>query len=164
MNHHFMLPRFNPSALCRLREVMAWALCVIVQVSLSGEDAKNDSWRCLSSLRGWGSMTMAFLGKLAYTWLTILSCHVSISDPYVIERDGGLSTLCHLCQLVCQQRLLKICPSFVYLHFKDEVVWLWHFWVNFHLHGPPILSFNHSIPVPYSDWKRLIFLFFIWRR
>ena len=82
-------------------------------------------------------MTMAFLGELAYTWLTILSCHGSIPAPYVIETDGSLSTLYHLCQLVYQQWLLKTFPSLVYLHFKDEVVWLWHFRVVFHLYGLP---------------------------
>ena len=30
------------------------------------EGAKNVSWHWLSTLRGWGSLTMAFTGKLVY--------------------------------------------------------------------------------------------------
>ena len=30
------------------------------------EDAKNISWPWLSLLRGWGSVTMAFIGEYAY--------------------------------------------------------------------------------------------------
>ena len=36
----------------------------------------------LFPLRGWGSITMTFLGKFAYIWFSILSCYVSISVPY----------------------------------------------------------------------------------
>ena len=55
----------------------------------------------------------------------------------VIEIDGGLNTLCHLFRLVCQQRVLKAFLSPVYLHYKDEVVWLWHLLINLHLYDPP---------------------------
>ena len=44
-----------------------------------------------------------------YIWLTISSCYVSM--PLVlglIERDGGLSTLCNSCEFDCQQRVLKM--------------------------------------------------------
>ena len=36
----------------------------MLRVCLSAEDAKNVS--CLSPLRGWGSLTVAFPGKFAY--------------------------------------------------------------------------------------------------
>ena len=43
-----------------------------------------------------------------------------------IERDSGLSNLCHSCGFVCQQRVLKgSILSSCYLVSVDEVVWLW---------------------------------------
>ena len=47
-----------------------------------------------------------------YIWLTISSCHGSISLALgLIGRDGGLSTLCHSCGFACQQRVLKTFPG-----------------------------------------------------
>ena len=40
----------------------------------------------------------------------------------LIERDGGLSTLCYSCGFACQQRVLKTFPGPGYLHFEDGVV------------------------------------------
>ena len=38
---------------------------------MSAEGAKNVSWPWLSPLRGWGSLTMAFVGKFAYIYIYI---------------------------------------------------------------------------------------------
>ena len=51
----------------------------------------------------------------------------------LIERDGGLSTLCYSCGFACQQRVLKTFPGPGYLHFEDGVVWLWHPLVNLYI-------------------------------
>ena len=39
-----------------------------------------------------------------------------------IGSDGGLSTLCHSCGLVCKQKVLKTFPRPGYLLSKDGVV------------------------------------------
>ena len=65
-----------------------------------------------TSLRRWGSLTMAFTGKFVYIWLTISSCYGSIPLTLgLIGRDGGLSTLCNSCGFACQQRVLKTFPG-----------------------------------------------------
>ena len=66
-----------------------------------------------------------------YIWRTIWSGYGLI--PFVlgvIERDGGLSTLCHSCGFDCQQRVLKTFPGPGYLRSEDGVVWLWNLLVN----------------------------------
>ena len=40
----------------------------------------------------------------------------------LIGRDGGLSTLCHGCRFVSQQRVLKPFSGPGYLHSEDEVL------------------------------------------
>ena len=40
----------------------------------------------------------------------------------VIERDGGLSYLCHSCRFACQQRVLKCFPGSSYIRLEDGVV------------------------------------------
>ena len=85
---------------------MVWALYVTAAICLSAECAKNVSWPSLSALWRWGSLTMAFTGKLAYMWLTISSCYGSITLPLgLMGRDTGLSTLCHSCRFACQQKV-----------------------------------------------------------
>ena len=42
-----------------------------MRVCLSAEGAKNVSWPLLSPLRGWGSLTMAFTGKLVYIYMYV---------------------------------------------------------------------------------------------
>ena len=50
-----------------------------------------------------------------YIWLTISSCCGSIPlASGLIERDGGLSTLCHSCRFACQQRVLETFPCPLY--------------------------------------------------
>ena len=45
-------------------------------------------------------------------WLIISSCYSSVSLALgLIERDGGLSTLCHSYGFACQQRVLKTFPG-----------------------------------------------------
>ena len=40
----------------------------------------------------------------------------------LIGWDGGLSTLCHICGFVCQERMLKTFPDPGFLCSKDGVV------------------------------------------
>ena len=40
--------------------------------------------------------------------------------------DGGLSTLCHSCRLLLQQKVLNTFPGPGYFQSVDGVVWLWH--------------------------------------
>ena len=40
----------------------------------------------------------------------------------LIERDGGLSTLCHSCGFACQQSVLKTFSGPGYLRSEDGVV------------------------------------------
>ena len=48
----------------------------------------------------------------------------------LIERDGGLSTVCHSCGFSCQQRVLKTFPGPGNLHSEDGIVWLCQLLVN----------------------------------
>ena len=60
-----------------------------------------------------------------YIYMYISSCYGSISlTLWLIEKDGGLSTLCHSCGFTCQQRVLKTFPGAGYLRSDDGVVWL----------------------------------------
>ena len=82
-----------------------------------------------------------------YIWLTISFCYGSIALTLgLLERDGGLSTLCHNCGFACQQRVLKTFPDAGYLHSEDEVVWLWDSVVNLFM-WLTISSFYSSIPL-----------------
>ena len=56
---------------------------------MSAEGAKNVSWPCQSPLRGWGSLTMAFTGKVDI-WLTTSSCYGSI--PLVLRGKSNSSS------------------------------------------------------------------------
>ena len=69
-----------------------------------------------------GQSDYAFLGKFAYTQLTILFCYNSILLPYGNWEDGGFSTLFHSCGSVFQNRLLKIFPGPGYPLSEDDVV------------------------------------------
>ena len=94
---------------------------------MSAEGAKTFSWPWLSLLWGWDSLTMAFTGQFAWTYLTISSCYDSIPLTLVlIGKDGGLSTQCHSCRFDYQQRVLKPFPGPGYLCSEDGAVWLWH--------------------------------------
>ena len=69
-----------------------------------------------------------------YIWFTISSCYCSIPLTLVlIGRHGGLSTLCHICKFACQQKVLKTFPGPGYLRSEDEIVWLWHLFVNLYI-------------------------------
>ena len=66
---------------------------------------------------------MAFTGKFVYIWFTISSCYGSIPLAlWLIEKDGGLNTLCHNYGFACQQTVLKTFPGPGYLHSEDGVV------------------------------------------
>ena len=80
-----------------------------------------------------------------YILVTISSCYGSILlFSGLIERDGGLSTLCHSCGCSCQQRVLKTLPDPGYRRYEDGVVWLWHLLVNLYI-WLIISSCYHSI-------------------
>ena len=80
-----------------------------------------------------------------YILVTISSCYGSILlFSGLIERDGGLSTLCHSCGCSCQQRVLKTLPDPGYGRYEDGVVWLWHLLVNLYI-WLIISSCYHSI-------------------
>ena len=62
-----------------------------------------------------------------YIWLTISSCCVSIPLALgMIERDGSLSALCHICGFDCQETVPKTFPRSGYLHSENGVIWLSH--------------------------------------
>ena len=66
---------------------------------------------------------MTYTGKLVYIWVTILSCYGSISvSLMLIERDGGLSTLCHNCGFDYKDKVVKTFPGLDYVCCKDGVV------------------------------------------
>ena len=82
-----------------------------------------------------------------YICLTISSGYSSMSLAFrLIVRDGGLSTLCHSCRFVCQQRMLKMSPGPGYSQSEDGVVWLWHPLVNLYV-WLTIWSCYGSIPL-----------------
>ena len=69
-----------------------------------------------------------------YIWLTISSCYSSILLTLgLIERDGGLSTLCHSSGFACQQTVPKTFPGPGYLRSEDGVVWLWHYNIGIYI-------------------------------
>ena len=63
-----------------------------------------------------------------------------------MERDVGLSILCHSCGFTCHQRVLKTFPVPDYLSSEDGVVWLWHLLVNLYI-WPTISSCHGSTPL-----------------
>ena len=73
-----------------------------------------------------------------YIWLAISSCYGTIPMALgLIERDGGLSTLCplcHSCGFACQQRVPKTFSGPGYLHSENVVVWPWHPLVNLYIY------------------------------
>ena len=64
----------------------------------------------------------------------------------VMERDVGLSILCHSCGFTCHQRVLKTFAAPDYLSSEDGVVWLWHLLVNLYI-WLTISSYHGSIPL-----------------
>ena len=82
---------------------------------------------------------------VAWMWHFFVNMHMYGSPYYLvtpqsqcfvaIERDCGLSPLCHNSRFACQQRVLKTFPGPGYVCSKEGVVWLWHFFVNLHIHG-----------------------------
>ena len=67
---------------------------------------------------------MSLTGKfvyMAHNFIFVRLNHFDLSLG-LIERDGGLSTLCHSCRFACQQRVLKTFPGPGYLHSEDGVV------------------------------------------
>ena len=85
-----------------------------------------------------------------YVWHTISSCYRSIPLALVlIERDGGLSALCHSCGLDFQQRVLKTFPGPRYLHSLDRVDLLWHPLLNLYI-WLTISSCYSSIPLVFG--------------
>ena len=124
MPHHLTLLQLNPFELSVDRDGWWFEHSLSkLQFSLSAQSSKKVSWPWLSLLQGRGSLTMGFTGKFVCIWLIILSSYDSIPLSLVlIERDGGLSTMCHNCWFHYQQRLLKKFCSLGYLCSEDGVV------------------------------------------
>ena len=51
--------------------IQIFSSVLLLRVSLSAEGAKNVSWHWLFPLRGWGSLTVRFLGKFVYIYMYI---------------------------------------------------------------------------------------------
>ena len=69
MAHHFILLRLNPFDLRADRKGWWFELSVSqLRVCSSAEGGNNVSWPWLSPLRGWGSLTMVFTGKVGYIY------------------------------------------------------------------------------------------------
>ena len=108
-----------------------WALCVFAcQQRVLKTSPGHD---CLHSEDGvvwlWHSLVNL------YIWLTISFCYDSIPLTLgLIERDDGLSTLCHSCGFAFQQRVLKTFPGPGCLRSEDGLVWLWHSLVNLYIY------------------------------
>ena len=69
-----------------------------------------------------------------YIWFTISSCYGSVPVTLgLIVRDGGLSTLCHICGFAWEQRVLKMFHGPGYLRYEDGIFWLWHSLVNLYI-------------------------------
>ena len=99
---------------------------IYIYICLPAEGAKNISWPWLYSSEIGVVWLWHLLVKL-HIWLTTSSCYGSTPLTLeLIERDGGLSTLCHSCGFACQQRVLKTFLAPGYLHSENGVVWLWH--------------------------------------
>ena len=99
-------------------------------VCLSAGGVKTVSWSCISLLRGWGSLWHLLVNF--YMWFTISSCYGSIPLTLgLIERIGGLSTLCHSCRFACQHRVTKTFPGPSYLQGWGS---LWHLLVNLYIY------------------------------
>ena len=67
---------------------------------------------------------MSLTGKfvyMAHNFIFVRLNHFDLSLG-LIERDGGLSTLCQSCEFPCQQWVLKTFPDPCYLLFKDKVI------------------------------------------
>ena len=75
----------------------------------------------LSLLRGWDSLTMTF-GKFGYISSPFYIATTQSQYLILIERDGGLSTLCHSCSFACQQRVLTMFPGPCYLRCEGGIV------------------------------------------
>ena len=108
MAHHFILLRLDPFGLRVDREGWWFEHSVSqLQVCLSAEGAGNVSWPWLSPLRVWGSLTMAFTGKLVYmyrfSWLNDCVKHE------------------HLSINIKQQLLIRFCFIYIYISFSIAI-------------------------------------------
>ena len=75
-------------------------------------------------LRGWASLTKAFTGKFVYIAHHYILLQLIPLTLVMIERDGGLITLCHSWWFDYQQRELKTFPNHDYLHSNQKVMWM----------------------------------------
>ena len=67
MAHQFILLLLNPFGISVHREGLSFDLSLSeIRVHLSREGAKNVSWPCISSLRGWGSLAIRLTGKCVH--------------------------------------------------------------------------------------------------
>ena len=71
--------------------IQIFSSVLLLRVSLSAEDAKNVSWHWLFPLRGWGSLTVIFLGKIVYIFIYIyayiyICIHVCIISVIVHQQ------------------------------------------------------------------------------
>ena len=95
---------------------------------------------------------------VAWMWHFFVNMHMCGTPYYlvtpqsqcfvVIERDCGLSTLCHNSRFACQKRVLKTFPGPGYVFSKEGVGWLWNFFVNLHIyiaHHFIVLRLNHIV-------------------
>ena len=114
---YLLLLGFNPSALCRLRMILALSTLYHswYRVCLSAEGAKTFSWFWPSPLRGWSTLTMTFIGNFAHIYSSPLYLATAQSQCLMtIESYDGLNTLWHSYGFACQQRVLKMfyCPDY----------------------------------------------------
>ena len=85
MAHHFILLWLSLFELRVEREGWWFEHSVSwLQVCLSAVGAKNVSWSWLSSLQGWGSLTMAFTGKFVCIYIYILNIYIYIYIIYIL--------------------------------------------------------------------------------
>ena len=84
---------------------------------------------CLTLFSGFFSQSRPFSKDF---FLTLRNTRLH-SQLHIYVRDGGLSILCHSCAFACQQKVLKTFPGPGYLRSEDEIVWLWHLFVNLYI-------------------------------
>ena len=87
MAHHFILLRLNSFDL-RIDRDRWWFEHFVSQlrVCLSAEGTKIVSWPWLYPLRGWGSPTLTFTGKLAYIYILFCSLILAYSQISLFQK------------------------------------------------------------------------------